>query len=92
MEWTALQLAVAANEEMLARNSTCLQLELTMLEAAALLGHLQLALRHPENRGDVKKLVRTIAQAIEAFLSKCGPATAEICRRGWDPEHDVGGA
>ena len=84
-----LQLATAANDEMLARNSSSLQLELTAIEAIALIGQLQLALRHPANRGPAAELIRTLAKALEEFLSKCGPATAEICRRGWDPEHDV---
>jgi hypothetical protein len=89
MERTDLQLAAAANDEMLARNSTCLHLELTMLEAISLLGQLQLALRHPANAGPAAELIRKIAQAIQEFLSKCGPATAELCRRGWESEHDV---
>jgi len=83
------QLAIASNDEMLARNSTCLQLELTVLEAMTLLGQIQLALRHPANRGPSANLVRKIAQVLEEFLSKCGPATSEICRRGWVSEHDV---
>jgi len=84
-----LQLATAANDEMLARSSSCLELELTALEAMTLLGQMQLALRHPANRGASADLVRKIAQVIEQFLAKLGPATAEICRRGWAPEHDV---
>jgi len=82
-------LTIAANDEMLARNSTCLQLELTALEAMTLLSQMQLALRHPANRGPSADLVRKIAQVLEQFLAKLGPATAEICRRGWEPEHDV---
>ena len=65
-----------------------LTLSLSPLMALAILGHLQLALRHPRNTGPSTAMALDLARAIEAHVSAI-PCFAEMCRRGWDPSFDA---
>lgn len=63
-------------------------MSLTSQEAMQLLGALQLAVRHPGLPNSIKLDLLKQAFSLEEFLMAGGPATAELCRRGWAPEHD----
>jgi len=89
MEWTDQELVIEAGREMGSRNGVFLTLQLDTRRALALLGMLQLALRHPQATNQAAKSMEALAKTIEAGLGRLGPATAELCARGWKPEHDV---
>ena len=57
-------------------------LELTKLHAWSPLSEIQLALRHPQNRGPTSDIVRKLAEALQAKAATT-PALAEVARRGW---------
>jgi hypothetical protein len=66
-----------------------LKLELDVPQAMGLLGTLQLAMRHPNYGGNVRHAMGEIASQLEFALQGVGPATAELCQRGWAPDHDI---
>ena len=74
--------------EMMFANPNFLNLELTAEAAMALLGSLQLSLRHPLIGDAARSMLTHIADAIECKLSALGPATRELCRFGWDFRND----
>jgi hypothetical protein len=55
------------------------------LQAWALLGNLQLALRHERNTGATARVGRHIARLLEREVATT-PALKEIARRGWKGE------
>jgi hypothetical protein len=61
---------------------------LTKLQAWALFAQIQLALRHPANKGPTSDVVRHIAVVLEKEVAKT-PAMAELARRGWDKRYDM---
>jgi hypothetical protein len=63
-----------------------IELLLSKLQAWALLGQLQLALRHPKNKGATADLAKHVAQIIQKQVAVT-PALAEVAKRGWN--HDV---
>jgi hypothetical protein len=65
------------------------QLHLTPAQAMALLGTIQLALRHPANVGPTARAMRDLALMIENWLQDCGPAVKKLCELGWNPDEDV---
>ena len=75
--------------EMDSEKSRTITIEYSVVQAMGLLGTLQLALRHPKNTGATSRYMRELARHIEAFLSECGPATARLCKLGWDQAEDV---
>ncbi len=89
MDWTDPQLVIEAGREMSDRSKFSLSIHLDLAEAMGMLATLQLASRHPANHGPTAERMRVIADKLEAALSKLGPATAELCRRGWDSNHDA---
>jgi len=64
-----------------------LVLELDGIACLTLLGNLQLALRHPANRGLSSNIALEIARRIEGHLSVT-PALRALCAMGWRPEFD----
>jgi hypothetical protein len=90
MELRDHELMRESAREMRAVKRFSISIELDLADALTVLSGLQLALRHPLNTGPASDGQRTIANRLEFALSKIGPATAEILRRGWEPEHDVG--
>lgn len=64
-----------------------IELLLSKLQAWALLSQLQLALRHPENKGTTADVGRHFAKEIERQVAKT-PALAEVARRGWNEKYD----
>ena len=64
-----------------------LSLMLSPIEAWALLSHVQLALRHPQNTGPTSQIARRWAETIQSRLVT-GPAMSEVARRGWEAKYD----
>jgi len=60
---------------------------LSKLQAWALFSQLQLALRHPENKGATADVAEHFAKSIEKQVAVT-PALAEVAKRGWNPQHD----
>ena len=63
-------------------------LHLTPVQAFMLIGQIQLALRHPSNRGISAAIAEDLAHMLERILSEHGPALAELIARGWNAELD----
>jgi hypothetical protein len=89
MDWTDPQLVIEAGREMSVHSEFSISIHLDLAEAMGMLASLQLSLRHPVNHGPTADRLRTIAGKLERELSYLGPATAELCRRGWDSDHDA---
>jgi hypothetical protein len=64
-----------------------IELRLSKLQAWALFSQLQLALRHPENKGATADIARHFAEVIQKQVAKT-PALAEVAKRGWDAKYD----
>jgi hypothetical protein len=60
---------------------------LTPLEAWALLGHVQLASRHPGNNGKTREIAIRIARELQQMIARDG-ALAIVAERGWQREYD----
>lgn len=59
------------------------------LQAMALVGALQLALRHPEYQGQTREIVKTIVARLQSeFLQYDAPHLVEMIRRGDLQEFD----
>jgi hypothetical protein len=59
----------------------------TPLEAWALLGHVQLACRHPGNNGVTREIAVRIARQFQQMIASEG-TLAIIAERGWHREYD----
>ena len=57
-------------------------------QAFMLLAQLQLALRHPANKGPGAEFARTLARKLQVHLS-VNPLLTALCEKGWDPEFDL---
>lgn len=64
-------------------------LELEPIYLFILVGTIQLALRHPEYRGQSADLAREAAIAFQQRLGEIDPAIAAALEQGWHPEFDV---
>lgn len=65
-----------------------LALHINPYVAICVLGNLQLALRHPMNRGASAHVARTFADKLQAYLAQT-PALAEVTEQGWHEEFDA---
>lgn len=65
-----------------------IQIELTPIQAAAVLGTLQLALRHPRHIGPSAQIVRDIAGLLQAELQMQNAAILPYLNAGWHEEVD----
>jgi hypothetical protein len=63
-------------------------LETTAVHAWAIMSHLQLALRHPQNRGGTSRVAREVAEHIIDTLAPRGSALRAVAERGWDENYD----
>lgn len=63
-------------------------LDLDAATAFTVLGHLQLALRHPDNDGPAAAVARAVAIEIQAQVAVT-PALAQVAAAGWCPAYDV---
>jgi hypothetical protein len=64
-----------------------IELLLSKLQAWALFSQLQLALRHPKNKGATADIAKHFAEVIQKQVAVT-PALAEVAKRGWDPKYD----
>jgi hypothetical protein len=55
----------------------------------AVLGNLQLALRHPGNKGPSTTIVRAFADLIQRALTDVNSDLGRVCERGWHSCFDV---
>jgi hypothetical protein len=63
-------------------------LETTALHAWLIMAQLQLALRHPQNKGPSSNMVREICNKIIEVVAPPGTALREVADRGWDTKYD----
>jgi hypothetical protein len=89
MELSNEELTIAATREITRSKANSFSLKLTANEAMGLLGTIQLAVRHPNYGETARDAMTEIAARIERWLSKVGPSMAELCARGWNPDHDT---
>ena len=76
--------------DLLVKEEVLLHLSLTPVDAMALIGALQLALRHPGYKGAIRVHVINIIEHLRLnFAMFYMPAIAEVIRRGEDPNFDV---
>jgi hypothetical protein len=62
-------------------------LELEQWDAWILLGQLQLALRHPANKGNVREVAEAVARLVQQQLI-LSPLLKELVEKGWDAVND----
>ena len=82
-----LESAFVAEFEELMKHTQLLVFSLTPLEAWALLGHVQLACRHPGNNGVTREIAVRIARQFQHMIASMG-ALAIVAERGWDRKYD----
>jgi hypothetical protein len=83
------ELTISAIREMARVKGRSFSLKLTIPDAMGLLGIIQLAARHPKSGRFAREAMDEIAGRLEKALALVGPAMAELCARGWNPDHDV---
>ncbi len=66
-----------------------IQLELSPDQAFCLVATIQLALRHPGNRGPTSKVAEAIGRALQDGLAAQDAELGRLCERGWHPVFDV---
>jgi hypothetical protein len=71
-----------------ARHGVC-RMDVSFALAVILIAQIQLALRHPANRGESAAQAREFVEALIGRLEASEPAVGEVLRRGFDPAHDV---
>lgn len=54
--------------------------------ALCVIAQIQLAIRHPENRGPSKGIAETFARKLQTALSRDHPELATVMELGWDPD------
>lgn len=64
-------------------------IEIDGLMTFMLISQLQLALRHPSNRGGTSEDIRQFTVQLQNQLAKRSPAIKSILEKGWHPEFDV---
>jgi hypothetical protein len=57
--------------------------------AITIIAELQLALRHPSNKGESATIARQVVDSLIAGLDIASPGIGALLRRGDDPAHDV---
>jgi hypothetical protein len=64
-------------------------LEMSKIEAWMLMAEVQLALRHPNNKGSSSKYSKAVVERLASQIVTT-PALIEVYRRGWEPKYDDG--
>ena len=82
------QQAFAEGLEKLAAIHPALRMDLDWGTAIAILGNLQLALRHPDNRGDSAAAARAFCDSLISNIERVVPELGPLLRMGDDPQHD----
>lgn len=80
-------LARCVNNLMVKRGSATLRIGIA--ELVALIAQVQLALRHPANKGEGATLARLIIEDAIAGMEAHEPEIGPLLRRGFDPAYDV---
>ena len=83
-----LELKFKKEFEKLTRSRSIVNLRLSTLETWVVFSHLQLALRHPKNKGPSADIARKVAYRIQSKIAPTG-ALAKVAQRGWSQEYDV---
>jgi hypothetical protein len=60
---------------------------LSPIQIWVIMGNMQLALRHPDNKGGTSDMAREIALEFQALVASEG-ALKEVAEMGWLPEYD----
>lgn len=71
----------------MAADPQLITLRLTKVQAWAVISQLQLAFRHPANRGPTSEIAKIIAEAIEPMIATT-PALKQVAARGWLEVYD----
>ncbi|SRR5579883_1006735 len=71
------------------KTSPPITLEVDPIYLFVLVGTVQLALRHPGNRGKSAELARQAAISFQQRLGEINPEIAAALEQGWHPEFDV---
>ena len=71
------------------RSLPLFHLEISPVNALMLVSQLQLALRHPENKGEAAHQMKGLALLIQGELMNQVPELSNLLNAGWHPEFDV---
>jgi len=73
----------------LASSNAIFEFQFVLVDLVALVGHLQLALRHEGTVGPSSDLIRGFIDSVVSIVAEAGfPASAEMMAHGDDPEWD----
>jgi hypothetical protein len=75
-------------EEMDTEKGATLHVNLDPYMALALLGTIQLALRHPFFNDEERATIKRITDSLVIFLEKVGPTCGEVARMGFNKAND----
>ena len=70
-------------------NNQPIVLEIDGQTLFAVFAQLQLALRHPSNKGETSRVTRNFALKLQEMFCQIEPRAREICDAGWQSELDV---
>ena len=73
----------------LAENQTMLEFATTPSRAYILASQLQLALRHPANRGNSAEITQEFVDHLIQAIATTNPEAAETLTQGWDTTYDM---
>lgn len=73
--------------EMAALEQERFSLEMSGIQLWVVLANLQLALRHPGNRGPSAAIARGVAESLEGVVTRYA-AMARVAAMGWDEAYD----
>lgn len=59
-------------------------MEIDVQTALLIIGNLQLAVRHPDNKGDGARAIRAFARELQERVAPVGSAIHDIMEEGWD--------
>jgi hypothetical protein len=59
-----------------------------VMTALCVLSQIQLASRHPGNRGDSKKIAIEAAKGLQMAIAKVAPELNDVMEMGWNPDFD----
>ena len=74
----------------LAETGKMITLKMDTASVSCVISGLQLALRHPGNRGHASKTMRKVVDKLIQQFDQLDPELAKLLRLGDDPGHDVG--
>lgn len=57
--------------------------------ALCLISQIQLAARHPDNNGPVRRVTEGFCRELQGIVCQLAPDLEDIVEKGWNPEYDV---